>query len=144
MGKRKKRRDIMYRNHIEVMGYVGSDPELKNSNNGRTFARVTVATTETWKDRDGKRQERTTWHTAFFGGKTAELAVRLLKKGSHVFVEGAMRSSPDTDGKGQQRERWSIAARDFRLLDRRERTAEPEEATPADEQAPAADDLPPF
>jgi single-strand DNA-binding protein len=133
----------MYRNHIELMGFVGADPELRLSSNGRPFTRVTIATTDTWKDRDGNRQERTQWHTVFFWGKTAELATKLIKKGTHLFVEGALRSSQEAAEGGPPRERWAITGEDFQLLDRRERAARPEGVTlGAREADPPADALP--
>ena len=123
----------MYKNHVELIGFVGNDPELKSSTNGRAFARLSIATSERWKDRDGEYQERTEWHTAFLWGKRAEAAVRILKKGSHVLVEGMLRSRDKVnDQTGEVTQLWAVQADSFRNL-------RPEKAAPAEQLAPAED-----
>jgi single-strand DNA-binding protein len=62
----------MYKNHVELIGFLGQDPELKTSANHRPFTRLSVATTERWKDKAGQYQERTEWHSVFFWGPRAE------------------------------------------------------------------------
>jgi single-strand DNA-binding protein len=134
----------MYKNHVELIGFIGQDPELKNSNSGRPFTRLSVATTDRWKDKSGEPQERTEWHTVFCWGKRAEAAARLLKKGSHVLIDGSLRSRPVTNhATGEVTLRWAIQADSFRNL-RPERAAAPEEVEPAGEpeHPAAAEELP--
>lgn len=123
----------MYKNHIEVIGYVGQDAETKTTNGGRQFTRVSIATSERWKDREGKRQERTEWHTAVFWGHIAKLAGEYLKKGRHVLVGGSLRSREFDDRDGVARKVWEIAADEFLLLDKAEKRHEADEQFPADE-----------
>ena len=117
----------MYKNHVELIGFLGQDPELKSSANGRAFTRLSLATSERWKDQEGEYQVRTEWHTVFCWGKRAEAAARLLKKGSHVLVEGQLRSRPVTkEETGEVTVRWAIQANAFIPL-------RPEKAEPAPE-----------
>jgi single-strand DNA-binding protein len=137
----------MYKNHVELIGFLGQDPELKSSSNGRAFTRLSVATTERWKDKEGEYQERTEWHTVFCWGKRAEAAARILKKGSHVLVEGQLRSRPVTnEGTGEVTLRWAIQANSFLALrpekgEPANEVAEPE-AVEVKEQPAATEDVP--
>jgi single-strand DNA-binding protein len=134
----------MYKNHVELIGFIGNDPELKSSANGRAFARLSIATSERWKDRDGEYQDRTEWHTAFLWGKRAEAAVRILKKGSHVLVEGMLRSREKVNEQtGEVTQLWAIQAESFRNL-RPEKVAPAEEPEAAGDPEPstAGDDIP--
>ena len=116
----------MYKNHVELIGFLGQDPELKSSANGRAFTRLSLATTDRWKDKEGQYQERTEWHTVFCWGKRAEAAARLLKKGSHVLVEGQLRSRPVTnESTGEVAVRWAIQADAFIRSGRRRRSPRP-------------------
>ena len=137
----------MYKNQVELIGFLGQDPELKSSAGGRAFTRLSIATTDRWKDRTGEYQERTEWHTAFFWGKRAEAAARLLKKGSHVLVEGSLRSREVTNPEtGEVTRLWAVQADSFRNL-RPERAPTPagDESDPVEErERPAADDNVPF
>ena len=134
----------MYKNHVELIGFLGQDPELKSSANGRAFTRLSLATTDRWKDREGQYQERTEWHTVFCWGKRAEAAARLLKKGSHVLVEGQLRSRPVTnESTGEVAVRWAIQADAFIPL--RPEKAEPAaevETSDEKEQPAATEDIP--
>lgn len=137
----------MYKNHVELIGFLGQDPELKSSTNGRAFTRLSVATTDRWKDKEGEYQERTDWHTVFCWGKRAEAAARLLKKGSHVLIEGQLRSRPVTnETTGEVTLRWAVQANSFLAL--RPEKAEPAtgavepEAPEEKEQPPATEEIP--
>ena len=117
----------MYKNHVELIGFLGQDPELKSSANGRAFTRLSLATSERWKDKEGEDQERTEGHTVVCGGKRAEAAARLLKKGSHLLVEGQLRSRPVTNEEtGEVTVLWAIQANAIIPL-------RPEKAEPAPE-----------
>jgi single-strand DNA-binding protein len=135
----------MYKNHVELIGFLGKDPELKSNTNGRAFIRLSVATTERWKDKEGEYRERTEWHTVFCWGKRAEAAMRLLKKGSHVLIEGQLRSRPVTnEATGEVTLRGAIQANAFLAL--RPEKAEPaaEVEVPEVKEQPAATEDVPF
>ena len=87
-------------NKAILIGNLGRDPELKYVPSGNSVANFTLATGETFKDRSGNRQTRTTWHNIVIWGKLAEVANQYLKKGSQVYLEGRIdnRSYDDKDG----------------------------------------------
>lgn len=136
----------MYKNRIEVIGYVGQDAEVKATSNGRTFTRISVATSERWKDRDGNRQERTEWHTVTFWGQLAKFAGEYVKKGRHVLIGGPLRSREYEDRDGIRGKVWEIAADELLLLDKAEKRAgadiefEPGEASEAHSRGPVRRD----
>lgn len=135
----------MYKNHVELIGFLGQDPELKSSANGRAFTRLSLATTERWKDKEGEYQERTEWHTVFCWGKRAEAAARLLKKGSHVLVEGQLRSRPVTNEEtGEVTIRWAIQANAFIPLRPEKTEPAPEVEAPEEKEQPVATEDIPF
>ena len=135
----------MYKNHVELIGFLGQDPELKRSAKGRAFTRLSIATAARWKDRSGEYQERTEWHTAFLWGKRAEAAARLLKKGAHVLVEGELRSREITSEQtGEVTRLWAVQANSFRnLRPERAGAAAEVDVTEADEPT-VPDELPVF
>lgn len=128
----------MYKNRIEVIGYVGQDAETKGTSNGRNFTRVSIATSERWKDRDGNRQERTEWHTAVFWGQLAKVAGEYLKKGRHVLIGGPLRSREYDDRDGIRRKVWEIAADEFILLDKAAKRPESDDQFPPEAADTAA------
>lgn len=89
-------------NKVILVGNIGKDPEIKNTNSG-TVARFSVATTERWKDQNGNKQERTEWHNVTFFGKLADVVAQYLHKGSPVYVEGSLRTNKWTDNNGVER-----------------------------------------
>ena len=90
-------------NKAILLGHLGRDPEMRYMPDGTANATLNVATSETYKDRDGNKQERTEWHRAVFWGRTAEVAGEYLRKGSMVYVEGRLRTRKWTDKEGQDR-----------------------------------------
>ena len=90
-------------NKVILLGHLGRDPEMRYMPDGTAVATLNVATSETFKDRDGNRQERTEWHRAVFWGRTAEVAGEYLRKGSQVYIEGRLRTRKWTDKEGQDR-----------------------------------------
>ena len=80
-------------NKAIIVGNLGRDPEVRYTANGSAVANVTVATSESWKDKQsGERQERTEWHRVVFFGRLAEIAEEYLKKGAQVYIEGSIRT----------------------------------------------------
>src|SRR3982751_2341112 len=86
-------------NKVILVGRLGADPEVKTINGGNTVARLSLATSENWKDKDGNKQERTEWHRVTLWGKQAEVAGKYLTKGRQVYIEGRLQtSSYEKDG----------------------------------------------
>lgn len=112
----------MTKNHIELIGFAGQAP--KRTGTGDTApVKLSLATTDRWRDASGQRQERTEWHTLLFWGRLAEVATKYVKKGSHVLVTGSLRSRQFEDDDGQRHTVWEIHARELLLLDARTSTA---------------------
>ncbi|MBN2682165.1 MAG: single-stranded DNA-binding protein [Bacteroidales bacterium] len=88
------------RNRVQLIGNLGSDPEIKSFEKDRKMARINLAVNESYKDNDGKTIKETHWHNLVAWGKTAELAEKFLKKGKEVAVEGKLvtRSYEDKEG----------------------------------------------
>jgi len=96
-------------NKAIVVGNLGNDPKV-NSNERGTITNISVATSETWKDKQGQKQERTEWHNVVFFGKLAEIAADYLKKGAKVYVEGSLRTRKWQDQSGTDRYTTEIIA----------------------------------
>lgn len=90
-------------NKVILVGRLGADPEIKTISSGNTVARLSLATSESWKDRDGNRQERTEWHRVVVWGKQAELCGKYLSKGRQVYIEGRLQTRSWEDQNGQKR-----------------------------------------
>ena len=104
-------------NKAIVVGNLGRDPEVRYSANGNAIANVTIATTDSWKDRQsGERQEKTEWHRVVFFGRLAEIAGEYLKKGSQVYVEGRLQTRKWEDLDGNERYTTEIVAADMQML----------------------------
>ena len=91
-------------NKVILIGNLGKDPEVRYMPSGGAAANVTLATSESWKDKQtGEKQERTEWHNVVFFGRLAEIAGEYLKKGSKVYVEGSLRTRKWQDKNGTDR-----------------------------------------
>ncbi|OIQ24840.1 single-stranded DNA-binding protein [uncultured Vibrio sp.] len=91
-------------NKVIIMGNLGQDPEVKYTANGSAIANITVATSETWRDKQtGEQREKTEWHRVVLFGKTAEIAGEYLRKGSQVYLEGQLQTRKWQDQSGQDR-----------------------------------------
>lgn len=105
-------------NKVILVGRLGSDPEIKTMPSGEAFAKFSLATSESWKDRNsGEKQEKTEWHNVVVFGKLAEVVGKYLKKGQSVYVEGSIttRSWEDKES-GQKRYMTEIKAREMTML----------------------------
>lgn len=89
-------------NKVILIGNLGKDPEVRSIEGGRKVARFPLATTETYKDREGNRQEQTEWHNVEFWGPVAEVIERYLHKGSQIYVEGRLRTRSYQDKETNQ------------------------------------------
>ena len=108
-------------NKVIIVGNLGRDPEVRYTPNGDSITNVTIATTDTWKDKaTGEKREATEWHRVVFFGKLAEIAGQYLKKGRQVYVEGALRTRKWQDKEGQERYTTEIVANEMKMLGSRE------------------------
>jgi single-strand DNA-binding protein len=103
-------------NKVILVGRLGRDPETRFTGGGQAVANFSLATDESYKDRNGERQKRTEWHKIVVWGKQAEIAQQYLKKGSLVFIEGRIQSREWQDKEGQKRTSFEIVANNFRML----------------------------
>src|ERR1700747_2217469 len=103
-------------NKVILVGRLGRDPETRYTSGGQAVAHFSVATDESYKDRNGERQKRTEWHKIVVWGKQAEIAQQYLKKGSLIFIEGRIQSREWQDKEGQKRTSFEIVATNFRML----------------------------
>ena len=108
-------------NKVIIVGNLGRDPEVRYTPDGASIANVTIATTDTWKDKaTGEKKEATEWHRVVFFGKLAEIVGQYLKKGRQVYVEGALRTRKWQDKEGQERYTTEIVANEMKMLGSRE------------------------
>ncbi|HVS87247.1 MAG TPA: single-stranded DNA-binding protein [Candidatus Acidoferrum sp.] len=110
-------------NKVILVGRLGRDPETRYTSGGQAVANFSVATDESYKDRNGERQKRTEWHKIVVWGKQAEIAQQYLKKGSLIFIEGRIQSREWQDKEGQKRTSYEIVASNFRMLGGRSEAA---------------------
>ena len=103
-------------NKAMVIGNLGSDPEVRYTQNETPVATFSVASTERWKDSDGNKQEHTEWHRVVAWGKLAEICGKHLNKGDKVFVEGKLRTRKWEDQEGITRYTTEINARELEML----------------------------
>ena len=107
-------------NKVIVLGNLGSDPDARYMPNGNAVTNISVATTNSWKDKEsGERQEETEWHRVVFFGRLAEIASEYLKKGSQVYVEGRLQTRKWEDKEGNDRWTTEIVANDMQMLGER-------------------------
>jgi single-strand DNA-binding protein len=103
-------------NKTILVGHLGNDPEIRYTPTGVCVVNISVATGETWKDKDGNKQEHTEWHRVVFYGRLAEIAGEYLKKGAHVYVEGKLRTNKWKDQNGVDRYTTQINANEMQML----------------------------
>lgn len=104
-------------NKVIVVGHLGRDPESRTFPDGGRVANITIATTEKWKDKSsGEIKEHTEWIKASFSGRLAEIANDYLKKGSLVYIEGALRTRKWTDKDGVERYSTEVKAETLKML----------------------------
>ena len=107
-------------NKVILIGNLGQDPEVKYMPNGGAVANVTIATSESWKDKNtGETQEKTEWHRVVFFRRLAEIVGEYLKKGSKVYIEGKLQTRKWQDQSGNDRYTTEIVANEMQMLDSR-------------------------
>lgn len=103
-------------NKVILVGNLGNDPEVRYSQSGSAITTISVATSESWKDKNGEQQERTEWHRVKFFGRLAEIAGEYLKKGRQVYIEGSLRTEKYTDKAGVEKYSTDIIANEMQML----------------------------
>ena len=107
-------------NKVTLVGNLGNDPETRYMPSGGAVTNITIATSETWKDKQtGQPQERTEWHRVSFFNRLAEIAGEYLHKGSKVYIEGALRTHKWQAKDGQDRYTTEVIASEMQMLDSR-------------------------
>ena len=102
-------------NKVILIGNVGKDPEIRQSADGRKIVNLTLATSDSWKDKSGVRQEKTEWHNVvIFNQGLADIAERYVRKGTKLYIEGALQTRKWTDKNGQDRYTTEVVLGAFR------------------------------
>lgn len=148
-------------NKVILVGTLGKDPETKTFANGGSSTQFSIATSETWTDKNtGERKEQTEWHNIVLQNRLGEIAQQYLRKGSKVYIEGSLNTCKWTDQNGQERYTTQIKGQQMQMLDsangNNQQQAQPQQqqgyaqpkpqqqgyAQPQQQVAPLDDDLP--
>jgi single-strand DNA-binding protein len=133
-------------NKVILIGNCGKDPEVRYAPSGDAIATITLATTETWKDKQsGERREQTEWHRVVFFGRLGEIVGQYVKKGSQLYVEGRLQTRKWQDKDGQDRYTTEIRADEMKMLGNRNAGQDgdqspqqrPQQSAPQQRQQPA-------
>lgn len=127
-------------NKAILIGNLGKDVELSYTTSGKAVCKFSLATSESWKDASGNKQEKTTWHNCVAWGKLAEICGQYLGKGSKVYVEGKIDNRSYEDKNGVKKYISEVVLSDLVMLDNRSNTKDEDEPEP--ESDPVKDDLP--
>lgn len=133
-------------NKVILIGHLGKDPDVRYMPNGDQVTNITVATTDSWKDKtSGEKKEATEWHRVVFFRRLAEIAGQYLKKGAQVYIEGGLKTRKWQDKDGQDRYTTEIVADQMQMLGRREGSGPPPvgSPTPPAQSGGATPDRPP-
>lgn len=122
-------------NKVILIGRLGREPELRYMANGEAVCNFSVATSESWKDSNGQKQERSEWHNVTMYRKLAEVAGKCLTKGSQVYLEGKIQSRKYQGKDGIERTAYEIIANEMKMLGGNSQATQEQ---PKREQAPAA------
>ena len=140
-------------NKVTLIGNLGNDPEVRYGASGNAVANISLATTESWRDKDsGEQQEKTEWHRVVFFGKLAEIVEKYLDKGSSVYIEGKLQTRKWQDKSGADRWTTEIVGNELTMLGSRASNSnnapmqsnESESPFPQDDSGPGLtdDDIP--
>jgi single-strand DNA-binding protein len=103
-------------NKVILVGRLGRDPEIRYTSGGQAVVNFSIATDESYKDRNGERQKRTEWHRLVVWGKQAEVVQKYLKKGTEAYFEGRLQTREWQDKEGQKKNTTEVVVTDFRFL----------------------------
>lgn len=124
-------------NKVILVGRVGQDPEMRYTSSGDPVINLSLATSETWKNKAGEKQEATEWHRVNFFGKPAEIIGQYVRKGTQLYVEGKIKTKKYTDKQGVERSAFEIQCDLFKLIG-----SKPDDAPKqAPKEAPIYDDM---
>lgn len=123
-------------NKVILVGRVGQDPEIRYTSSGDPVINLSLATSETWKNKAGEKQEATEWHRVNFFGKPAEIINQYVRKGSQLYVEGKIKSKKYTDKQGVERSAFEIQCDLFKLIG-----SKPDDAPKQAKQTAQFDDM---
>jgi single-strand DNA-binding protein len=127
-------------NKVILVGNLGADPETRAMPSGVQVTNISIATSESWKDKQtGEQQERTEWHKVVFFGRLAEIASEYLRKGSQVYVEGNLRTNKWQDRDGNDRYTTEIVAKEMQMMGGRPGSGAPAQASSSAAPPPAND-----
>lgn len=112
-------------NKVQLIGNIGADPETRYAPSGDCITNIRLATTETWKDKDGQKKEDTEWHRVVFFKKLAEVAGQYLTKGAPVYIEGRIKTRKWQNKDGVDQYTTEIHASEMKMLGKREAGSEP-------------------
>jgi single-strand DNA-binding protein len=109
-------------NKVILIGNLGHNPEMRQANTGASIANISLATSESWIDKQsGQKQERTEWHKVIFFNKLAEVVSKFLHKGSKVYIEGKLQTRKYTDKNNIDRYVTEIIGTDMHMLDKQDK-----------------------
>lgn len=130
-------------NKVILVGGLGKDPEIKFMPNGDAVCNFSIATTESWKDKTGVKQEKTEWHNIVMYRKLAEIAGEYLKKGAPVYIEGKLQTRKWQTKEGQDRYTTEIIADSMQMLGTKAQNNQQDNTQyqPAKENAPQSDNM---
>lgn len=112
----------MMKNRVQLIGHLGQNPEIKNFDNGNKMAKMSIATNETYKNNQGEYVQETQWHNIIAWGKVAEVAEKILKKGSEVIAEGKLIHRNYTDKDGAKKYITEVQLNNILLLDKKDQS----------------------
>lgn len=128
-------------NKVILVGSLGQDPEVKYTPSGTAITNISVATSESWTDKQsGQKQEKTEWHRVVFFNRLAEIAGEYLRKGTKVYIEGSLRTRKWQDQQGQDRYTTEIVASEMQMLSWKQ---DGQQAAPRSNAAPTPPPTPP-
>lgn len=119
-------------NKVMLIGNLGKDPEVKYLEGNIARVSFSLATTEYFKDKNGNKIEQTDWHNIVMWRSVAENAIKLLKKGMQIYLEGRIHNRSWTDKDGQKKQISEVVAENFKLLQKRESSANPATGFPTE------------
>ena len=125
-------------NKVILVGNLGNDPDMRYTAGGAAVANISIATAESWKDKNtGEQQERTEWHRVVFFGRLAEIVGEYLRKGSQVYVEGRLQTRKWTNKEGHDQYTTEIVANEMQMLGSRSAGSSNYDSAPQSQQSSA-------
>jgi|TARA_E500000331_G_scaffold291649_1_gene288186 single-strand DNA-binding protein len=115
-------------NSVTLVGNLGADPELRTVGEGTSVVNLSLATNKTWKNKDGSKGTKTTWHSITFWNRAAEVVSEYCRKGTKILITGSLDSDKWTDDEGVERTKVYVVGDKFEFLDSKQETADRDDA----------------